>query len=226
MFFFILEIVENSKNNKSEIKEFRFECTRCGKCCTDKTTLVNVTYHDILRIKENLNLTLDELLEVIGFYIFEEQLSEEDRKKMVTSPISTEHGPAFVGLLKNAEGSCYFYDKEKKRCKIYKLRPMFCRTFPFSFRLILNQEDKTKAKIKMRYTEKGKKYCPGITKDAPLVDLSEWIKVGKQTLEELNDNYVLMEKWNEAVEKKAIEPNAKNFLRTVLNLSKKETKKK
>ena len=31
-------------------KEFRFQCVNCGHCCTDKNTLVNVTYKDILLI--------------------------------------------------------------------------------------------------------------------------------------------------------------------------------
>ena len=204
-------------NEKEETKEFRFKCLNCGACCSDPKTLVNVTYLDILRIKKGLDLTLDETIEILGFYVFDEPPTEEDRKKMVISPIKTEKGLAFVGLKKKS-GSCYFYDIDNKRCKIYKIRPMFCRTFPFSFKIFLDEEDKTKAKIKIFYTEKGKEYCTGIGESAPLIDLDEWIKVGKKTLEEMNMNYLIMQKWNEGVEQEKVTPNVRNFLLTIFNM--------
>ena len=34
------------------VKSLRFACIRCGKCCSDKNTIVNLTYFDILRITE------------------------------------------------------------------------------------------------------------------------------------------------------------------------------
>jgi Fe-S-cluster containining protein len=207
-------------NEKEETKEFRFECVRCGKCCTDNNTLVNVTYQDILRIKNGLNLTLEETIEILGFYVFDETPTEEDRKKMVISPIKTEKGLAFTGLKKNFE-SCYFYDIDNKRCKIYKIRPIFCRTFPFSFKIFQDEKDKTKAKIKIFYTEKGKQYCPGIEENAPLIDLDEWIKVGKKTIEEMNTNYLIMQKWNEGVEQEKVTPTVRNFLLTIFNLDEK-----
>jgi Fe-S-cluster containining protein len=43
-------------------KELRFNCTRCGNCCTDKYTLVNLTYFDIIKIKSELNLNIDEII--------------------------------------------------------------------------------------------------------------------------------------------------------------------
>jgi len=205
--------------NKEEIKEFRFECLKdCGNCCQDTNTLVNVTYLDILRIKKGLNLTLEETIEILGFYVYQEPPTEEDRKKMVISPIKTEKGLAFVGLIKKDSKSCYFYDIDNKRCKIYKIRPMFCRTFPFSFKIYLDEKDKTKAKIKIFYTEKGKQYCPGIGENAPLIDLDEWIKVGKNTIEEINNNYLVMQKWNEVVEQEKITPTVRNFLLTIFSL--------
>ena len=202
---------------KEEIKEFRFKCLNCGNCCSDSKTLVNVSYLDILRIKKGLTLTLEEIIEILGFYVFDEPPTEEDRKKMVISPIKTEKGLAFVGLKKNS-GVCYFYDIDNKRCKIYKIRPMFCRTFPFSFKIFLDEKDKTKAKIKILYTEKGKQYCPGIGENAPLIDLDEWIKVGKKTIEEMNNNYLVMQKWNEAVEQQKVTPTVRNFLLTIFNI--------
>jgi Fe-S-cluster containining protein len=206
----------------SEENKFRFECKRCGNCCTDKNTIVNVTYNDILRIKEALELNLDEINHILSFYIFEKEPTEQDKKKMVISPVETERGKAFVGLRKNPDDSCYFYDKEKKACRIYKARPNFCRTFPFSFKVKDKNAKELENLIEIKYTEKAKEYCQGIDDDAPLIDKEKWLKLGKETLEDLNKNYFVMQKWNKAVQNKEIEPNVKNFLRIILNIEEKE----
>jgi Fe-S-cluster containining protein len=203
----------------SNLKELRFICTRCGNCCSDKNTIVNTTYFDILRIKNGLNLSLEETLEVIGFYLYDKGITNE-KHKMVVSPIETERGLAFIGLLKKGSGICYFYDDKIKSCKIYNLRPVFCRTFPFSFNLILNKSNKTSAKIMMFYTEKGKEYCPGIGIDSPLINENEWLELGKQTIEELNNNEILIKKWNNTVKLGQITATVKNFLLTIFNIKK------
>ena len=87
---------------KEEFKELRFECLRCGNCCVDKNTLVNITYFDILRIKDGLSLNFEEILEILGFYIFDKTPTEEELGKMVVPPIETERGLAFTGLKKNS----------------------------------------------------------------------------------------------------------------------------
>ena len=200
----------------SDIKDLRFECTRCGNCCIDKNTIVNVTYLDISRIKAGLNLNLDEVLEVLGFYVFEEKPTDNDLKRMVSSPIETEKGLAFVGLIKNKLGHCYFFDYENKKCLIYELRPMFCRTFPFSFKQLKNKEREEIGDIDISYTEKGKEYCPGIGSGAPVIKKDYWIKLGKRTIEELNKNSILIIKWNNSVQNGHLIPSAKNFIREIL----------
>ncbi len=208
---------------KEEFKDLRFECLRCGNCCVDKNTLVNVTYSDILRIKKSLNLKIEEILEILGFYIFDKSPSKEELGKMVIPPIETERGLAFTGLKKKPSGECYFYDDKGKKCLIYKIRPMFCRTFPFTFRIFFNKEIANKAKIRMQYTEKGIEYCPGICENAPLIDEDEWIKVGKIAIEEMSANNILIKQWNEASQKGKITPTARNFVLTILNLEKKDS---
>ncbi len=203
------------------IEEFRFECTKCGFCCTDKKTIVNVTYLDILRIKNGLDLTLNEVIEILGFYVFDKKLAREELKKMVLSPIETEKGLTFIGLMKKASGECYFFNEQTKKCSIYTVRHMFCRTFPFTFRIVFDKQDKTKAKIIMFYTEKGKNYCPGIGLEAPIIDEKEWIKIGKTVIEEMNDNHFIAENWNEAVRKSKITPSVRNFLLGVFKLKEK-----
>ncbi|TFF89155.1 MAG: YkgJ family cysteine cluster protein, partial [Promethearchaeota archaeon] len=137
-------------NTQDQIK---FDCIRCGNCCSDPNTIVNLSYSDLLRIKKGLNLDLDELLEIVGFYIFEGDLNEKLKKKMVSPPIRTERGYSFVGLLKNNSGACIFYDAVNNRCKIYSLRPNFCRTFPFTFQPKQDSED-----LEVLITQKGKQY--------------------------------------------------------------------
>ncbi|TFG01282.1 MAG: YkgJ family cysteine cluster protein [Promethearchaeota archaeon] len=202
-------------------KGFRFKCTKCGNCCTDKNTIVNVTYSDILRIKNGLNLMLNEILEILGFYTYDKELAAEDRKKMVIPPIRTEKGLAFVGLLKKDSGACYFYDEKNVKCKIYNLRPNFCRTFPFTFQIFFNKVNRSKAKIKMSYTQKGEQYCPGISADMPLINEEQWIQLGKKTIEDLNDNNIFINNWNDAVRIGKIIPTVKNLLSTIFNLEKK-----
>ncbi len=203
---------------KEEIKKLRFICTRCGNCCTDRNTLVNLTYSDILRIKNGLNLSLEELLQVIGFYVFEKEPTAEALKKLVVPPIATEKGLSFVGLLKKSSGACYFYNEKVKKCLIYELRPYFCRSFPFSFKILFNAIDKSKAKIIMSLTEKGKQYCPGIGVEAPLIDENEWINLGKKIIEDINNNSILVEKWNDAVKKGEIKQSVRNFLLNIFKL--------
>ena len=139
---------------------------------------------------------------------------------MITPPIITEKGLAFIGLLKSSLGSCYFYDSTNKKCLIYDLRPIFCHTFPFSFKYMENKKNQANNKIDIFYTEKGKQYCPGISKEAPLINYNYWIKLGKKTLEDLEKNYKIVKEWNESVKKKEIIPTVKKFLLTIFKLNK------
>ncbi len=198
------------------VEKLRFTCTRCGNCCTDKNTLVNLTYLDILRIKNGLDLDINEVLEIIGFFVFDKTLTVEDKQRMVLSPIITEKGLAFIALLKNSLGGCFFYNSTDKKCQIYDLRPMFCRTFPFSVQLIEYYEKE--AKIDIFYTEKGKLYCPGIGKEAALIDQHHWIKLSKKTLEDLKKNYNVITEWNESVKNGKITPSVKKFLFNIFKL--------
>lgn len=210
--------MEDNEDNK----EFRFQCVHCRNCCTDKNTIVNVTYEDILLIKNGLKLNLDETLEALGFYVFEKPPTNEELKKMVVPPIKTENGLAFVGLLKDRIGNCIFHDGKKNRCKIYALRPMFCRTFPFSFRIHVDKQDNDKMELEIYLTDKGHEYCEGIKDDFPPINMEKWIQLGTHTIKNMNDNNILIKKWNDAVNSGKIEASARNFLLTVLNLDKKE----
>lgn len=202
-------------NNTSDL---RFECVHCGKCCTDLNTLVNTTYLDILRIRDGLNLTQDEVIEILGFFVFDKKPTTKEIERMVVPPIETERGLAFTGLKKKPSGQCYFYNTKEKRCSIYKFRPNFCRTFPFTFKLLINKVDSNENAIKVFYTEKGLQYCQGIGEEKPIIEIDNWIQLGQRVIQDLTKNTVLIKKWNESVRKKVITPSVRNFIITIFNL--------
>jgi len=189
-----------------EIPNFKFECIRCGKCCSDTKTIVNLTFDDLKRLKEGLNLTLDDLLQITSFYLFKESLSLDTFEKMVIPPINTEKGKSFIALRKVEGGRCFFYNIEAKKCRIYSIRPCFCRTFPFSYNLTNDN------KIHILLTAKGKEYCPGLNDQAPLIKVDQWNSLGIKTLKELERNSKFVLQWNEGEKK----PTAKKFLEQLI----------
>jgi len=202
----------------SNTNDLRFECVHCGNCCTDLNTLVNTTYSDIIRIRNGLNLNIDEIIEILGFYIFDKKPTTKEIERMVVPPIETEKGLAFTGLKKKSTGQCYFYNNKKKRCSIYRFRPSFCETFPFTFKLLVDKGDSKKNVIKVFYTEKGLQYCQGIGNESPIIEVDKWIQLGQKVIQELAKNTVLIKQWNESVRKKVIVPSVRNFILTIFNL--------
>ena len=83
----------------------KFECLRCGACCTGEEGYVLLTEEDIERLMEGLGLTREELMvkylrSVGGRY----SLQETD------------------------DGRCVFWAGD---CTLYEHRPYQCRSFPF-----------------------------------------------------------------------------------------------
>lgn len=189
-----------------ENSSFKFECIRCGKCCSDQYTIVNLTFGDLKRLKYRLKLNSNELLEITSFYLFKEQVSSEIIEKMVIPPINTEKGKSFIALRKVEGGKCIFYHPETKKCRVYSIRPCFCRTFPFSYNLTHNNN------IRIMITNKGMEYCPGLNEKSPLINMEVWKALGIKALQELETNAKLVSKWNEQVKN----PTAKGFLETYI----------
>lgn len=82
-------------------------CSHCGICCTKTQMLLSNA--DIAH------------LEKAGYP--KEQFVYFDKQK--------------YAKLRNLKGYCFFYDNEKHRCKIYKLRPEGCFIYP----VIYSEED-------------------------------------------------------------------------------------
>jgi uncharacterized protein len=85
----------------------RFECTRCGKCCTGAPGFVWVTDAEVEAIAEFRGELIEE---VLGLYT---RLADNRRT-----------------LREKANGDCVFYDREAG-CTVYPVRPQQCRTWPF-----------------------------------------------------------------------------------------------
>ncbi len=83
----------------------KFQCTRCGKCCTGEPGYVYVGSAESERLASHLEIS------VAGFYL-----------KYVRKV------PGGFSLLERRDGSCIFFDEG---CLVYGSRPRQCRTYPF-----------------------------------------------------------------------------------------------
>jgi len=202
-----------------EEKEFKFKCLKCGRCCQDKNTIVNLNYIDIYRMIKVLNLNLDELLDIASFYVIKNDVRSNILEKMVISPIITEKGPAFLALRKNENGECIFHNPKNKKCRIYQIRPDFCRTFPFTFvqtYKTTNQLDDND--IEVLHAKGGLLFCPGIKGKAPEINIDRLKKLGMEVLQDLIINERIIKRWNDAVKNEKITPSARGYLKYLLEI--------
>jgi uncharacterized protein len=85
----------------------RFECTRCGHCCTGEPGFVWVDDAELAAIAEFRSETLEQ---VRSFY---------------TRPVVNRRT-----LREKANNDCVFYERGEG-CTIYEVRPRQCRSWPF-----------------------------------------------------------------------------------------------
>lgn len=85
-----------------------FECQLCGACCGGEPGTIWVT--------------VDEIGSIAGFLGIDDSLL---RQQYLTRNMGR-------NSIKEQENyDCIFLEKNLKRCKIYKVRPLQCRLFPF-----------------------------------------------------------------------------------------------
>ena len=104
----------------------QFECRQCGRCCTGDPGLVRVTPGEIEAISRYLGIVRSFFIKQYLYTCQESFCIREDEK-----------------------GRCLFY---QDGCRIYPVRPMQCRTFPFWF-------DNLRSEKKWRQIAAE---CPGI----------------------------------------------------------------
>src|SRR5262249_20279589 len=85
----------------------RFECTRCGNCCTGAPGFVWVSEEELEQLAHFFGEPVDHVRDLYT------RLAHRGRT-----------------LRELANGDCIFYDR-KKGCTVYSVRPRQCRTWPF-----------------------------------------------------------------------------------------------
>ena len=106
-------------------------CEACGgHCCTGESGYIWAKYEEIEKMAAFVNLSVEDFATMYlkkvkhRYSLIEKQLAPDNF-------------------------ACIFFDASKKRCTIYPVRPLQCRTFPF-WEQFKNDE------------EEVRKECPGI----------------------------------------------------------------
>lgn len=113
----------------------RFECTGCGQCCTGAPGYVWITKEDIVRMADYLKISINEF-----------------------SRRFVRHAKGRLSLLENHKTYDCVFLKDKK-CQIYPVRPIQCRTFPWWPENLKSEKG----------WQEAARHCEGINPDAPLV---------------------------------------------------------
>lgn len=86
----------------------RFQCTQCGNCCSGAPGYVWVNEEELKAIADYRGQSLGE--------------TRINHTKLVGQRMT---------LREFANGDCTFLDPQTRRCAIYPVRPVQCRTWPF-----------------------------------------------------------------------------------------------
>ncbi|MCH9648760.1 MAG: YkgJ family cysteine cluster protein [Deltaproteobacteria bacterium] len=95
----------------------RFQCTRCGNCCTGAPGTVRVTDREIEALARRLDL------------------EDHQFRRLYTRPLMD----GANSLKEKKQGDCVFWESEKG-CTVYPDRPRQCRTWPFWTAVVESQE--------------------------------------------------------------------------------------
>ena len=87
----------------------RFGCRQCGGCCTGEEGFVWVTEEDIAALAKVYDLSPYE------FEVNFVRLVEGKRKSLREFP----------------NGDCVLFNRRTRKCMVYDIRPIQCRTWPF-----------------------------------------------------------------------------------------------
>lgn len=115
-------------------KGLKFECTKCGKCCRGEPGHVWVSGAEMVSIAGFLGMSLD----VLEF---------ECSRKV----------GARIGLLEKPNGDCVFWENGIG-CRVYPVRPVQCRTFPFWKASIVSPQAWSRVSERCEGVGRGKLY--------------------------------------------------------------------
>ncbi|MHB8454932.1 MAG: YkgJ family cysteine cluster protein [Acidiferrobacterales bacterium] len=98
-----------SNPEKQKISGLRFECTGCGACCTgDAGHYVEIGHADQDAVRSHLNIS----------------------RRWFRRRYLTRVDENVEGIRLNPDGRCPFLDSTN-HCRIYPVRPLQCRTYPW-----------------------------------------------------------------------------------------------
>lgn len=166
--------------------------------------IVTITHIDISRIASYLNLDAQGILKHVAFY----QVLGGGYEKLVTPPVLTTRGVAYLGLLKLQDSSCVFLSKNNK-CSIYPARPSSCRSFPFTFQL-------KNGWLYQGISIRAKEYCKGLGKGKKINE-KKLERQGIKAIKELKEYENLVSKWNDLASKGRITPTPQLFIEYLLS---------
>lgn len=86
----------------------KFNCTQCGDCCTGEPGHVWVSVEELRAIAKYRGVPYGEV-------------RYQDARKVGNS----------LSLKEHANGDCVYFDGQTRKCTIYAVRPIQCRTWPF-----------------------------------------------------------------------------------------------
>ncbi|KPK33027.1 MAG: hypothetical protein AMS24_02465 [Chlamydiae bacterium SM23_39] len=121
-----------------------FKCTSCGKCCTGAPGFVWLSQKEILKISNFLKISKNSFLKKYTIKV-KNLISLKEKK------------PSY---------DCIFL--ENKKCKIYKIRPLQCKTYPFWPQNLTS---------KKAWKENILKNCPGALEKSKLYSKEEIKKI-------------------------------------------------
>ncbi len=96
-------------------KGIRFECIRCGRCCTGEPGTVYVGREEISQISDFL------------------KMDEKAFQRQYLYPFRDSYS-----IKELPDGRCIFFHPEKG-CLIHPVKPLQCRTYPFWFKNLRNE---------------------------------------------------------------------------------------
>ncbi len=141
----MIEITDNKEHDVAEFLDalskrsyffdsgLRFECVRCGACCTGDPGVVFIPQGKIA---------------VIADYL---EISHRELKKQYLYPYS-----GGFSVREFNDGRCFFFGENG--CTIYPVRPVQCMVYPFWFENLKNQDEWQRTIHECKGIGKGRLY--------------------------------------------------------------------
>ncbi|NVM54908.1 MAG: YkgJ family cysteine cluster protein [Candidatus Helarchaeota archaeon] len=135
------------------IKNSKFSCLRCGKCC--KFSEIILSNREIRAISNHLNIPIQEFTEK---YLIKKEIH---KIRSIFSDKFEINGEVFI-LKKNKEKLCPFYQSKEQKviCQIYIFRPIVCRLYPFTWKT--SKYDPKQVSVAIDFSQNGWEECTGI----------------------------------------------------------------